>query len=79
MESIRRHGCIEFFRFALVLFMILVVLRLWFPAIDLDSSAQAQIPDSGLQRKLLLDELQKTNQTLITSRQNVKHRLLNAE
>lgn len=38
--------------------------RVWFGPISMDASAMAQIPDSGLQRKLMLEELRRTNQIL---------------
>lgn len=39
-------------------------LRVWVGPVSLDASAMAQIPDSGLQRKLMLEELRRTNQIL---------------
>ena len=40
------------------------VLRVWLSAAAWESSASAQIPDSGMQRKLLIDELRRTNALL---------------
>jgi hypothetical protein len=51
-------------RAALSLFILLTCLRVWVGPFPILPEARAQIPDSGLQRKLLLEEAQRTNQLL---------------
>ncbi len=46
------------------LLALLTCLRVWLGPMVLVEPAQAQIPDSGLQRKLLLDEARRTNRLL---------------
>ena len=41
-----------------------IAARLWLGPVDLIDRTYAQIPDSGMQRKLLLDESKRTNQLL---------------
>lgn len=49
---------------AATLFVLLTCLRVWVGPFPILREARAQIPDSGLQRKLLLEEAQRTNQLL---------------
>ncbi len=51
-------------RSVLAVFVVLSCLRAWLGPIELISPAQAQIPDSAMQRKLLLEEARRTNQLL---------------
>lgn len=44
--------------------VIATFLRVWFGPVSMNARAMAQIPDSGLQRKLMLEELRLTNQIL---------------
>ena len=51
-------------RTAFAAFIVLTCIRVWTGPVALDAAAQAQIPDSGMQRKLQLDEAKHTNQLL---------------
>jgi len=51
-------------RAALSLFILLTCLRVWVGPFPILPEARGQIPDAGLQRKLLLEEAQRTNQLL---------------
>ena len=46
------------------IFVLLTCIRVWVGPTQILNQAQAQIPDSGMQRKLLLDEARRTNQLL---------------
>ncbi len=46
------------------LFIFFTCLRMWLGPGPVLPQAQAQIPDSGLQRKVLIEEARKTNQLL---------------
>jgi hypothetical protein len=48
-------------RTAIAVFVLLSCLRAWVGPVELVSEAQAQIPDSALQRKQLLDEVKRLN------------------
>ena len=50
-------------------FVLLTCLRVWVGPMPLLQRAQAQIPDSGMQRKLLLEETKRTNRLL----SDIKH------
>jgi len=57
-------------RLILVFLLAVTLWKVWIGGGEILPAAQAQIPDSGLQRKLLLDEVQKTNlllQELLTT------------
>ena len=43
---------------------LLTILRVWLGPVDIVPAAQAQIPDSGLQRKQILDQSRRTNELL---------------
>ena len=62
----------------LVAAALLTCLRVWIGPLPTLETAQAQIPDSGLQRKLLLDEAQRTNQLLTEIRDLLAKPSLNA-
>jgi len=51
-------------RLLLSAFILASCLRAWFGPVTIVDSAQAQIPDSAMQRKRLLDEARRTNQLL---------------
>ena len=57
----RRHRVLS--RLA-AFFVVLTCLRVWLGPFPLLERAEAQIPDSGLQRKQLLDEAKRTNELL---------------
>lgn len=51
-------------RWLLGFFLLATCVRVWLGPADLLPRAEAQIPDSGLQRKQLIDEVAHTNQLL---------------
>ena len=57
------HGH-RWLRAALGILVLGTCLRVWLGPTTVISPAQAQIPDSGMQRKLLLEETRRTNQLL---------------
>ena len=64
MLTASQHQRPRFLTRALVIFVLLTCLRVWLWPASVLPGAQAQIPDSGLQRKLLLEEVQQTNRLL---------------
>ncbi len=67
-----------------MIFVILTCLRVWMGSNTTISSAQAQIPDSGMQRKLLLEEVKRSTEILqdirrILSTQTLKVRIEGAD
>jgi len=48
----------------LIVFVAATTWKVWLGGPGIIPEAQAQIPDSGLQRKLILDEVRKSNQLL---------------
>ena len=73
----RRPVSTRVLRAAIILFVLLTCLRVWTGDEPLIERAQAQIPDSGLQRKLLLDESRKTNELLAEIAHILRERTLN--
>jgi len=61
---LQQTACAMLLRATVTLFVILTCLRVWIGPFPLLTEARAQIPDAGLQRKLMLDEAQRTNQLL---------------
>lgn len=59
------------------LLVVLTCIRVWIGPAAFVDQAQAQIPDSGLQRELLLTEARRTNQLLTEIRQLLKDHTLN--
>ncbi len=59
------------------LFVLLTCIRVWVGPVAILEPAQAQIPDSGLQRKLILDETRRTNQLLAEIKQLLKTHTFN--
>ncbi len=51
-------------RTSLAALIVMTCLRVWLGPVTLLESAQAQIPDSGLQRKQILDEARRANELL---------------
>ena len=64
MFTASQHRGSGFLTRALVIFVLLTCLRVWLWPAPMLPEALAQIPDSGLQRKLLLEEVQQTNRLL---------------
>jgi hypothetical protein len=54
----------RFISVAISFFLLMTCLRVWIGPAPLLPRAEAQIPDAGLQRKLALEEAQRTNQLL---------------
>ena len=67
----------RFFTRALAALVLLTCFRVWTWPAPMLPVAQAQIPDSGLQRKLLLDEAKRTNQLLGEIRQILTSHIFN--
>ena len=59
------------------LFMLLTCLRVWVGPVPVVQPARAQIPDAGTQRKLLAEELRRTNMLLTDIKQILTTRTLN--
>ncbi len=59
------------------LLVVLTCIRVWIGPAAFVDQAQAQIPDSGLQRRLLLKEARRTNELLTEIRQLLKDHTLN--
>ncbi len=53
-------------------FLFVTCLSVWIGPIRLVEPAQAQIPDAGLQRKLVLEQARRTNQLLVEIKQILK-------
>ncbi len=64
-------------RSVLAILVLLSCMRAWLGPAELLQPAQAQIPDSALQRKLLLEEARRTNQLLSEIKQILTSRTLN--
>ncbi len=64
-------------RYVLAILVLLSCMRAWLGPVELVKPAQAQIPDSALQRKLLLEEARRTNQLLSEIKQILTSRTLN--
>ena len=73
----RRPASARAFRTAAVVLVLLTCLRIWTGPEPLIERARAQIPDSGHQRKLLLDEARKTNNLLSEIATILRDRTLN--
>ncbi len=76
-RSDRQPVSTRVFRAATVLLVLLTCLRVWTGPEPLLERAQAQIPDSGHQRQLLLVESRKTNELLTEIAQILRDRTLN--
>ena len=77
MFSSSQHQKPSFSRVVLVLFVLLTCIRVWMGPTPLIDPAQAQIPDSGAQRKMLVDEARRTNQLLTEIKQILSTQTLN--
>ncbi|MFQ5590045.1 MAG: hypothetical protein ACE5HE_02670 [Phycisphaerae bacterium] len=69
MWNAPRPQTLRWVKRGLIVVVLMTFLRLWVGPADLDRRAQAQIPDSGMQRKLMLEELRRTNQLLMEIKQ----------
>jgi hypothetical protein len=77
MFTASQHQKPRFLPYAIAIFVLLTCLRVWVGPVPLLPKAQAQIPDSGMQRKLLLDEAKRTNQLLGEIKQILTSHTLN--
>ncbi len=59
------------------LFVVVTCLRVWVGPVAILEPARAQIPDSGRQRKQLLEEARRTNQLLTEIKQLLKDHTFN--
>jgi hypothetical protein len=64
-------------RFLLTGFVVMTCLRVWLGPWESATTAQAQIPDSGLQRKQAIDEARRTNELLAEIKSILQHEVLN--
>ncbi|RME40920.1 MAG: hypothetical protein D6788_02350 [Planctomycetota bacterium] len=64
-------------RRALVLFVLLTCLRVWLGPLPDPPQARAQIPDSGLQRKQILEEARRSNKLLAEIKDLLQNGTLN--
>ncbi len=64
MDQHDRSGGSRWFRRLVVALVMVTCLRVWLGPVDVLPRAQAQIPDSGLQRKQQLDALRESNRLL---------------
>jgi len=60
-----------FLRSLIILFVLVTCIRVWLGPVPLLSSAEAQLPDSALQRVKLIEATQRTNELLA----GIKHLL----
>lgn len=63
-DELRRSHAPRLIRTALMILVAATCVRVWVGPTDVLPPARAQIPDSGLQRKLLLAEARRTNALL---------------
>ena len=70
----QKHGLITL---ALVGLLVATSLRVWLGPLTLTATAQAQIPDSGLQLKQIIDEVRRTNALLVEIKQLLVSRTFN--
>lgn len=72
-----RNASSQFWKPALYVLAVLSCLRVWTGPTQILPRAEAQIPDAGLQRKLLHEELQRTNEQLAEIKQLLSTHTLN--
>ncbi len=77
MERLFQHPWRRWGRAMMVLAALATGVRVWIAPPTWVTPVYAQIPDSGLQRKELLDEARRTNQLLIEMRQLLKEHTFN--
>lgn len=71
------HAPSRLWKSALYVLAVLTCLRVWLGPTQILPRAEAQIPDAGMQRKLMLEEAQRTNQLLAEIRQILTVQTLN--
>ncbi len=64
MGDSRTSMASQWWRRGLIVLVLATCIRVWTGPVSVDQQAVAQIPDSGLQRKQLLDETARTNELL---------------
>ena len=72
-----RFGGSGVLRWLLIAFVLASCVRVWLGPGDVVAPAQAQIPDSGLQRKQQLDAIGETNNLLRQIQTTLEHGTLN--
>lgn len=63
------HAPFRFWKPALYALAVLTCLRVWLGPMQILPRAEAQIPDAGMQRKQLLEEVHRTNELLTEIKQ----------
>ncbi len=64
-------------RGAIAFFVLITCVRVWVGPIQFLDRAHGQLPDPGLQRKLVLEEAKRTNQLLSEIKQVLEGKVLN--
>ncbi|MHC5109912.1 MAG: hypothetical protein ACYTHJ_08550 [Planctomycetota bacterium] len=64
MQARSQHQDRRFSSIVLKCILVLTCLRVWLGPIPWEEKAYARLPDSGLQRKQMLDQAMKTNEIL---------------
>ncbi|UCE62262.1 MAG: hypothetical protein JSU63_11220 [Phycisphaerales bacterium] len=77
MSSPYRTSGSHLARLVLAAFVLISCLRVWLGPTQIVPSAEAQIPDSAMQRRLLVEEAKRTNQLLSEIKQILTSRTLN--
>ena len=77
MSSSSQHQKTPFLRVTLVMFVLLTCVRVWLGPAPMVDTAQAQIPDAGVQRNAMVDEIRRTNQLLTDIKQILTTQTLN--
>ena len=77
MFSSSQHQKASFSRIALVLFVLFTCVRVWLGPMPMVDTVQAQIPDAGVQRNTMVDEIRRTNQLLTEIKQILTTQTLN--
>ena len=77
MSHCKEHHPRRLWHVLIVLLLLSACVRLWVGPVRLVEPASAQIPDSGLQRKQLLDEARRTNELLTEIKQLLKEHTFN--
>lgn len=72
MSSSTNHHSCSTSRLILILFLAATAWKVWFGVPEILPVARAQIPDSGTQRKVLIEEVRRTNQLLSQLHQTIK-------
>ena len=78
MRHTSQHQKRGFLANAVLVFALATCLRVWIGPDRILPEARAQIPDAGMQRKLLVDEVRKTNRLLTEIKEILTSHTLNA-